>query len=121
MGLFNQSIKPLDYEFECVTNREYKLIMYQLIKRSMFSLLFSQLTNHASMIPTENKDEYEVPEKYYKMIYSTAAQSFKQIKTELIQDKIEIGEGHIKKALLAKQSQDWLFTIEVLGEYHDRS
>ena len=119
MALFNRSNKrECDYEFECTSGIDFVLVIKQTIKGSTFNLIFSQLTNHANMF-MDNEGWYEVPQKYYNLIYSNAKSTYSEIKEQLLKDKIQLNFGNITEVWLKKEGKDWIFKIKIEGNYHD--
>lgn len=116
----NQHLKhKFDWDIDCLTGRDFRLKLNLTIKKYLFDYVFSKVAT-INVESKPSQPEYEVPEKYYKMLSQLMMPTWKDIKEQLKEDKIVLDNGNIKKARFRKEGEDYLFMITIEGEYHDK-
>lgn len=120
--------KKLDYKFRCVNYTDYEVLLNCAVERGLMLHIFrktkEKLGRTKGISVSGAPDSVEVinvPAEYYNLLRTILSKIIKHIQKEIKTDHIIMLDYSIRSARFKKRdSGDYIFSCEVVGQYADK-
>lgn len=115
-----------DYKIKCYSPTEYDLQIIVKVEGTLMKYVFSKAIAHKKIkdklksdVNLNNVTEFEVPEKWYKLILTGIHSMLVTVRKKFAADKIILATEKINKVTYRKEGEFYLCTINLNGLYSD--